>query len=433
MSETQPNVRYFNLAGVRRRITMTNTRETRENWFKAYKADEENRLRQQIKPLPLIAKEPDELHQVSRPLPKELVTLLAMMVVAVIASWVNKWLLWLALVPILYLIVPVFRGGDLANIGLVDSLPSRRKKFRIILSIVLAVACLTTFLNRGWSVVASLVLLGLAACAWIFDVNNFLEERATVKSHNANVQLQVRAYEGSLAARKSAEISNSEVQAKIDQLAVECLDLSEMVRLRRGLLDQVLEAAFAELGVSTHDQQTVLGDRDRHVLEITGPTTGQGSFASDYDQPIIEFPSGLPRYSRYDTPALVTYLSHLYVCRIGLVLPQGFGYFEALVDSVDLKVHARGHELLLWKAISRVTRMNAGDELEADNISIQTYGGSETVLPVNGMYISEHQERVQTIDSTSYDELGFSNQPHDSDYHVNSFVLSVQQRMSDAN
>lgn len=430
MSDNQSNVRYFNLAGVRRRITMSNTRETRENWFKGYKSDEENRLRSQIRTMPQISKTPDELRHESRPFPKKLVTILVMIAIAIVASWINKWLLWTCLIPIAYVIVPVVKKVELEAIGLFDLPMERRKVFRISLALILLVACLTTFLSRGWSVFASFVLMGLVSLGWIADVNKYLEEREEVRSHNASVQFQIRAYESSIAARQAVETSNRDVQSRIDQLAIECLDLSEMARLRRGLLDQALEAAFAELGVSTHDQQTVLADRDRHVLEITGPTAGIGTFASPYEQPIIEFPSGLPRFSRYDTPALVTYLSHLYVCRIGLVLPQGFGYFEALVDSVDLRVHPRGHELLLWKAISRVTRMNAGDEFEADSISIQTYGGSETVLPVNGMYIREQQERVQTIDSASNDDLGFENQPHESDYHVNSFVLSVQQRMS---
>ena len=136
----------------------------------------------------------------------------------------------------------------------------------------------------------------------------------------------------------------------------------------------------------------------------------------------------LPSHSENDTPALRRYLSHLYVCKIGLVLPQGFGIYEAVVDSVNQLIHTRSHELLVWKSISRVTRQNANSLDDSDVISIQSYGGSETLLPVNGFFIKETTESVPV--EKVLDDLGM--QPGDATPRkmVNSFVLAIQQKMT---
>ena len=421
----------FELSQLRRKFTKVNTHETRENWFKGYDFDAEKRLKSDLMPLPEILNLPEPQKSMSRDFPKELVVVLVLMTISSVASLKNDWFLLLHLIPIAVLLRPLRIRGAIPRLCSLDKEPMSRRPIRIVWSIALL------FLANGAESDSSaerarVISLCLVVFIAVFDLKSYLDEKKRNKSHNLQMAHQAELHLRSLEHHQFISQRNKTIHEKIDALPLECLELPEMLKIRRSLLDQALEVAFAELGISREDQTTVASDRDRFVLEITGPTSGSGPFVSPYEQPIIQFISGLPRNGRYDSPALTKYLSHLYVCRIGIVLPQGFGYFEAIVDSVKLEIHPRGHELLLWKAISRVTRSNAGDELEADKISIQTYGGSETVLPVNGMYISEQQEKVQTIDATSFDELGISEESQDSDYRVNSFVLSIQQRMAAA-
>jgi hypothetical protein len=409
-------------------MTMVNSRTTRANWFVGIDSATEMTLRANLKPLPPLAPEAPADWRMSRDFPRILSFIVGLAAFSSIGSWFEKWMLWLNCVSIVFLLVEILTRNELLQLGRFDQKTSRRLLLRIFFITLLTGGLTSVFFPRIVSVISSLILLSIMLVIANYDIRNWFHERQSVSSYNRTNQVQRDRRERSITARKQIEKSNSEVNSQLRKLYPERLHYSVMCQVRRELIDQVLLMAFAELGVSQVEQDFVLGDRDRFILEITGPTFGSGKFVSAFPSPIVQFPFELPRQNRHESPAILKFLSHLYLCRVGMVLPSGFGFFEAIVDSVDLLVHPRGHELLLWKAISRVTRLNAGDDSDADRISIQTYGGSETVLPVNGIFITEHLEKVASAGHRveAEESIQVSN---DSDYQVNSFVMAVQQKM----
>ena len=100
-----------------------------------------------------------------------------------------------------------------------------------------------------------------------------------------------------------------------------------------------------------------------------------------------------------------------------------------IVDSVDLQVATRDLELLLWRSISRVARLNADEIGDADVISIQSYGGSESAIAVNGIFVNENIELIPVVPLSSDEWSG--DQYAGSPRQVSAFVLSIQNRMTE--
>ena len=409
----------------RRRLVDVSSTETRENWFKVYDASEERRLRSRMPQVPQLEATPDDSKVFDALFPKKLLLVLMILFIASIATLQNRAFAAVTIIVGAWLLIDLRKIDDKvkqfkANSILKNPLP--------LVGLLSVIAGIVSLINRPMSVILSLVFLIGEISLFSHFVLGWFRIRREVKEHNLKVENQRKIYEASVKRRNDAVQARQALEAEIDTLAIDCLHPNLMARERRQLLDSVLERAFAELGVSANDQRTVLTDRDRFVIEISGPITELGSIQSPYNNPIIEFPGLLPSHSENDTPALRRYLSHLYVCKIGLVLPQGFGIYEAVVDSVNQLIHTRSHELLVWKSISRVTRQNANSLDDSDVISIQSYGGSETLLPVNGFFIKETTESVPV--EKVLDDLGM--QPGDATPRkmVNSFVLAIQQKMT---
>ena len=72
--------------------------------------------------------------------------------------------------------------------------------------------------------------------------------------------------------------------------------------------------------------------------------------------------------------------------------------------------------------------MNTDDSVESDTVSIQSYGGSETILPVNGFFVGENNESVTVVSLELPD--GETDSGVTQNRVVNSFVLSIQQKMT---
>jgi hypothetical protein len=417
---------YFSLAEQRRRrLVHESTTETRENWFKGYDATEENRLRGRMPQFPIVPNRPDEIRNYDKPFPKRLLMILIGLFIATFAVFFNRAFGILVLLVSLFALVEVFKSSE-------KSAFFKPKNFKSnpvpVVGACGLVVGLLQLLNRPLSILLAIGSIIAILSLFATFILGWIEERKEAKEHNDRVSHQTAAYEAAIKRRDEILTQRQAIERQIDELAIDCLHPSLMAQERRQLLDSVLEKAFAELGVTQEDQRTVLADKERFIIEISGPTVGFGAIQSPYDHPIVEFQGLLPSYSENDTPALRRYLSHLYICKIGIVLPQGFGIFEAVADCVTRQVMTRGHELLVWKSISRVTRQNADSLDESDAISIQSYGGSETRLPVNGYFINESTEAVPVVKVV--DDLGLSSVNESPRRLVNSFVLAVQQKMT---
>jgi len=409
----------------RRRLVEVSTTETRENWFKAYDASEERRLRSRMPQVPLVASTPDDSMVFDTPFPKKLLFVLILLFVASTATLGNRAFAAVTVIIGVWLLIGLRKINNKAQLFKTESILLNPLPLVGLLSVI---AGMISLFNRPMSVILGLIFLGGEISLLSRYVLSWFRIRREVKEHNLKIENQRRNYEESVKRHDEAMRTRRALEAEIDAIAIDCLHPDLMARERRRLLDSVLERAFAELGVSANDQRTVLAEKDRFVIEISGPITELGSIQSPYENPIIEFPGLLPSHSENDTPALRRYLAHLYVCKIGLVLPHGFGIYEAVVDSVNQSVHTRSHELLVWKSISRVTRQNAESLDDSDVISIQSYGGSETLLPVNGFFIHETTESVPVLQVL--DDLGMQSVDTTPRKMVNSFVLAIQQKMT---
>jgi hypothetical protein len=156
---------------------------------------------------------------------------------------------------------------------------------------------------------------------------------------------------------------------------------------------------------------------------------------SDYSRPIVEFKPGvLPRHPK-DAPILADYLAHLYSCTLAIILPQGLGTYDVVIDSVNLHHRTLGNQLTMWKSISRVNRENSRedgpDSWSEETIVLETYGGTKTHLEINGISIKENRELIPVVDSSHEPGLVQRKIEMPKGRMVNSFVLAIQQKMTE--
>jgi hypothetical protein len=150
---------------------------------------------------------------------------------------------------------------------------------------------------------------------------------------------------------------------------------------------------------------------------------------SEYGRPVVQFKYGvLPRLQE-DAPILAEFLSHLYSYRVAIILPQGLGTYDAVVDSVKLAHRSLGNQLTMWKSISRVNRENGAAGWADDKVVLETYGGTKTDLEINGVTIKENLELIPVVDITG--EMESTDLPPLQGRVVNSFVLAIQQKMTE--
>lgn len=423
---------YFSIHGDRqRRLVKENTLENRANWFIAFSANDEQILRRSIPVVPDLPAEPTPRRIVERLFPTKIVLLgllaLALAILGILGNGFEA---------VLYLDVLVFAATIVVLV--------RRRRVTPFdfpweasdwMWAVLALAGLMGgFAAPFFEEVTQKLLVGgqlvTSAGLLVAALHGYLQHKQEVELNNSRSQTETDAYDRAVHARNIALNKKASIEREIENMAIPCLHYDEMVRIRGELFEQALSRAFAELGVSPETQEQVLSERDRLILESAGPTFGAGSFRSNYDRPVIEFPFDLRMARRTDSPVLSRYLSHLYTVKIALVLPQGFGTYDAIADSVQMTITTRGHELLLWKSISRVVRANAEDDQSSDMISVQSYGGSETLIPVNGFLIREQLETIPVVPIAA--DEGGSEDPATTRV-VNSFVLAVQGKMIENN
>lgn len=404
-----------------RRMTQENTRETRENWFRLFDTTEIRKLQASIPIIPVLPREPSDEVSMQRPLPVNEIVVSSLCLIIGTLIFFDFLFVWLGLAISLYSYIRLIKGRN----------SSGTKKRQTLLKVIVFLYTILIFLlptsinSDGVQIGTGLAHYIFAASLYLFVIQKFISERKEVDARNAKIRTERISYEKVLSRNVAAKKERDRILEEIRVLTVDVLHLREMAKLRREMFDNLLLEAFAELNVSEEVQSELINDRESLVLEITKPFLEDDS---PYGRPIVQFPLGQIPLDKFDTPVLATYLSHLYVVKIALILPQGLGTYEAIVDSVDLKHRLLGHDLTLWKSISRVIRENASTDWLEDEIVLETYGGSMNRFAVNGSFVNEKLETVPSfrfLDSETINE-DFELNPR----VVNAFVRSVQQKMA---
>jgi hypothetical protein len=416
----------FQITGDRpRRLTRSSTKETRENWFRVFDASELERLKRATPKLPIepVAPEPKKNAELAFPLLA--ILLIVGLGVSIFATSLKPWLVLSHLLSSVTLFIFSKKRSR------TELRPPQFTANRLFLiSISSAVLALGAFIylqfaegKMGVPIAADIVTILLMMR---FGVYPWTRERQDVKEFNAAHEHLSREYDRRKSARESAVDSIEQIKRQIEALSVECLHYEEMVRSRRELFDGLLEEAFAELGVSEEIQHQVLVDRDRNILEIAGPWVVDNS---EYGRPVVQFKYGVLPRLQDDAPILAEFLSHLYSYRVAIILPQGLGTYDAVVDSVNLTHRSLGNQLTMWKSISRVNRENGTAGWADDKVVLETYGGTRTDLEINGVTIKENLELIPVVDITG--EMESTDLPPLQGRVVNSFVLAIQQKMTE--
>jgi hypothetical protein len=412
-----------------RRLTRNSTKETRENWFKAFDASELDRLRRALPKVPPEPVLPDPRKVAVLAFP-----LLALLVILelILATGLTIFQPWLVLSHLLVCVTLFFFANKKSAS---ENPPSSFLKNRIGLSAI-AVLLVTVsyffyiqfFEGDIWiAAIADALAVGILG-RW--GVYPWIAERSEVKKFNAAHDYLTQQYERNLQIRRKALATAEQINSQINSLYIDCLHYEEMIKIRRELFDSLLKEAFAELGVSEEIQHQIVADRDRNILEITGFLAIPNSI---YERQVVEFRAGVLPRLREDAPALADCLSHLYTYRVAIILPQGLGTYDAIVDTVDLTYRSLGNQLTMWKSISRVNRENSAEGWAEDMIVLETYGGTKTDLKINGIRIKENVELIPVVDvgasETSSDPINGVGPVQGR--VVNSFVLAIQQKMTE--
>jgi hypothetical protein len=421
------NYEVFEIPGDRpRRLTQENTLETRENWFKIFETSEVIRLRNSLPHIPSVPEHPgaQQTPQLLRPV--YWIAILLCLLIAGIATGYKSWLVishyLLVVISFIFETKTPTHQKDVKKI-----LKSRLGLLGIfwgIWSSALAYLVAVADLDRGW-----VTLIDLISCGIVFQkfINPWLTEKNEIAEKNALLEKQLKNYESDVAARQRKIAERDELERKLESLSIECLHYRDMVKIRRDLLDKILVEAFADLGVSEEVQREILADRDKNILEMSGPIE-----SSSYERSIVEFKTGVLPWKSQDSPILRNFLSHLYACKIAIILPQGLGTFDVVIDAVTLDSHKLGNQLTMWKSISRVNREIQFDDWQEEKIVLETYGGTKTDLEVNGISVKENRELIPIIEVNVETQLGDSPLASESKGRmVNSFVLAIQQKMSE--
>lgn len=421
------NDEVFDIPGDRpRRLTQLNTLETRENWFKIFETGEVARLRNSLPYIPPAPEHPGEKKTPQLPRPLYWIFILLVLGIAGIATSYKSWLVILHyLLPVVSFVFEAKTSSHHKELKtILKSRLGLLGVFWAIWSTLLLVLVASDLLPRGWVTVADVLSIGFI---FIKYVRPWIDEKKAVKEFNVFLERLLNKYQSEVDARERKITERKDLEEKLESLSVECLHYREMVKIRRDLLDKILVEAFADLGVSEEVQREILADRDKNILEMSGPYQN-----SPYDRPIVKFKDGVLPWNSQDSPILANYLSHLYDCKIAIILPQGLGTFDVIIDAVTLDSHKLGNQLTMWKSISRVNREMQFDDWQKEKIVLETYGGTKTDLEVNGISVKENRELIPIIEVNVETQLGDAALTTEAKGRmVNSFVLAIQQKMSE--
>ena len=411
-----------------RLLTRRNTKSTRENWFKQFDLGAKERLMRRIPVIPEIPTHPGEPKRLQLNFPKHLLIATVLLIVCGLLTLVNRNLVLAHLYVAVYLVLAKtgVKGQKLKLLSVLKT------QFGLIaIGITLAtIALYYVFLSSSQDLRAIAIALDVWVAIWVFlgKLKPWKEEKVNVATYNTQLDIQIANFEYASRTREAAIAAKAEMLAEVEQLTVDCLHYEDMVRYRRDLFDEVLLKAFAELGVSKKDQHEILSDPDSRILEISGPIQTSNE---EYPRPIVEFKHGvLPRNPK-DAPILFNYLSRLYKCTLAIILPQGLGTYDAVVDSVNGNHKMLGNQITMWKSISRVNRENTLEDWREDVIVLETYGGTKTLLQINGVSIKENQEVIPVADSADAEKVLDVDDVTYSGRLVNSFVLAIQHKMTE--
>ena len=422
----------FNIPGdLPRRLTRNNTKETRENWFKGFDATKKRELERQLPNIPIEPIDPGTARVQEIEFPKILLIFSALLLLCLILTGIKGWLVLSHLGPAAFLIISQMRTTtpNLRFLEAIRSLFGYLATGTALLTIVFFLYLEVGDGPKGIPISVDLLAIGVILAS---KLHPWLLEKNEVKLSNERHRMAVERFKRDTWSRQTALSTRKQIQERIDSIAIDCLHYEEMVRIRRELFDKILVDAFADLGVTEEVQREILSDRERHILEISGPLQFGNS---EYSRPIVEFKPGvLPRHPK-DAPILADYLAHLYSCTLAIILPQGLGTYDVVIDSVNLHHRTLGNQLTMWKSISRVNRENSREDgpksWSEETIVLETYGGTKTHLEINGISIKENRELIPVVDSSQEPGLVQRKIDMPKGRMVNSFVLAIQQKMTE--
>jgi hypothetical protein len=411
-----------------RHLTRLNTKATRENWFKQFDLRAKDNLMRSIPVIPEVAVHPGEPKKTELHFPKQLLIASLLLILCGILTLINRNLVLTHLYVAVYLVIAK-TGVSGQKSRFLSVLKTQFGVIAIGITLV-TIALYFVILTNSQDLRGIAVALDVWFAIWVFlkKIKPWNEEKIEVATYNTQLEIRIGNFEYAYRTREAAIAAKAELLAEVEKLVVECLHYEDMVRYRRDLFDEVLLKAFAELGVSKEVQHEVLSDPDRKILEISSPMQSPNE---EYPRPIVEFKHGvLPRDPK-DAPILFNYLSRLYKCTLAIILPQGLGTYEAVVDSVNGNHKMLGSQITMWKSISRVNRENTLEDWKEDVIVLETYGGTKTLLLINGVSIKENQEVIPVADSADAKKIMDDDIGTDSGRLVNSFVFEIQQKMTE--
>ena len=422
----------FNIPGdLPRRLTRNNTKETRENWFKGFDTTKKRDLESQLPKIPNEPIDPGTARIQEIEFPKILLIFSGILLICLILTGFQGWLVLSHFGASAFLIESQMRTSN-PKLHFMEAIKSHLGYLALGTALLTTVFFLYLVIGdgpRGIPICFDLLVIGAIVTT---KLQPWIVERNEVKLSNERHRMAVERFKRDTWSRQTALDTRKKIQEKIDSIAIECLHYEEMVRIRRELFDKILVDAFADLGVTEEVQREILSDRERNILEISGPLQLGNS---EYSRPIVEFKPGvLPRHQK-DAPILADYLAHLYSCTLAIILPQGLGTYDVVIDSVNLHHRTLGNQLTMWKSISRVNRENSRedgpDSWSEETIVLETYGGTKTHLEINGISIKENRELIPVVDSSHEPGLVQRKIEMPKGRMVNSFVLAIQQKMTE--
>jgi hypothetical protein len=423
---------------VPREMVSTNTRETRESWFVRFDVDRHLMLQGAIPVIPNPEPEPVEPSVEERKVDLRFVGFWVALFVTGMFGLTSETAALAVAIPIVFTLIQEFRAyrsqakaaTKVAGLGL------------------LAVGALALPLlarqeqnadgePRGpWHTTLLICLLALIVAAAVIVIRHIMQ----VKEHNqacrnarGTYRMELMQFQNAARRRENTLLERDRLLAELSSMTRPCLDPVVMAQLRLDAMNRFWEMATAELNVPLGDANEIWQAPGQRFLEIMVPIVEPPQF---YPRPLVRVPLGLGPSTARDTPIVRDLLAHRYKLIIALIIPQGLGIVVAQHDCVEQTTVIVGHDLVLWKSISRVTRQNAAMELGSDEIVLETFGGSRQSLPVNGDLAQEYLATVPQVRIGGDDDVPDLRAPATppvapvSSREVNAFVREIQMRMS---
>jgi hypothetical protein len=415
---------------VPRRFVHSDTRENRESWFIQISSKDYDALRRSLPIVVELPPPPAPFTEAARKIRREYVQLCAAIGLSFVPGLFHPALTLVGLLPIAFaLFVPQ------------HFLPDRLARIEATLRNVLAGAAAAVVLaltvlgitgsgdeqSGGGRMIQGLlcfVVVALSGWAVFSEIKGVKDDGADHVRRQKDVEYETARYRARVEEHRRTVAQRESILEQIARMERTCLHPRDMATKRTVVMDEIFLQATAELNVSPEDAHAILAAPGERFLEIVAPKVDP---PQKYPRPVIRLSLGLTSMSPRDTPIIQNLIAHRYDVILALILQQGLGIVSAVYDSVEDEFTLTGHDLLLWKSISRITRRNSGTDSYGDEIVLETFGGSVKGLPVNGMLTQEWMSTIPVVSVGDTD--GEAEATAAPTREVNSFVREIQTRI----